>query len=185
VPRTLVATPGRSGSVAAKAPVPGWHHALCVYTGRLHRTVGRTCSQTTAQSHPISRGVCTLRGTPIPDHPGRERRISWPTTSPEATKGTGPYPNQDYLTRSVIARPPHRPTDLGHATQARLQHRHHTVSSLREHLRVIAEITQPDVIHAILEHRTQRNPTADTARAPPVKAQVRKVSVANTDSLTA
>ena len=28
---------------------PGWHHALCVYTGRLHRTVGRTRSQTTGQ----------------------------------------------------------------------------------------------------------------------------------------
>ena len=51
--------------------------------------------------------------------------------------------------------------------------------------RVVADITQPDVIHAILEHRTQRHPTADTARAPPVKAPVRKVSVANTDSLTA
>ena len=54
-----------------------------------------------------------------------------------------------------------------------------------EHLRVIAEITQPDLIHAILKHRTERHPTADTARAPPVKAPVRKVSVANTDSLTA
>ena len=89
VPRTLVATPGRSGSVAAKAPVSRWHHALCVYTGRLHRTVGRTRSQTTAQPHPISRGVCTQRSTQSQDHTSREGRIRWATTSPKTTKGTG------------------------------------------------------------------------------------------------
>ena len=58
------------------------------------------------------------RGTQIPDHPGRERRFSWPTTSPEATKGTGPtgpYPNQDYLTRSDIAHSDTlQQTPLGH-----------------------------------------------------------------------
>ena len=166
------------------------HHALCVYTGRLHRTVGLTRSQNTAQPHPISRGVCTLRGTQIPDHSGRESRISWSTTSPEATKGTGPYPNQDYLTRSDFARPPHRPTDLGHAPCDGPLKRVFNIDITQcphcgERLRVIADITQPDLIHAILKHRIERPPTADTARAPPVKAPVRKVSAAKTDSLTA
>ena len=54
-----------------------------------------------------------------------------------------------------------------------------------ERLRVIADITQPDVIHAILEHRTQHNPAAHTPRAPPAKASARTPSAGNRDSLSA
>ena len=54
-----------------------------------------------------------------------------------------------------------------------------------ERLRGIADITQPDVIHAILDHRTQHNPAANTPRAPPAKASARTLSAGNRDSLSA
>ena len=54
-----------------------------------------------------------------------------------------------------------------------------------ERLRVVADITQPDLIHAILDHRTQHNPAANTPRTPPAKASARTPSAGNRDSLSA
>ena len=187
VPRTPVSTPGRSGSVATQTPVSRRYYTLCVYTGRLYRTAGCTRSQTPAQSHPISWGVCPQRCTPIPHHPGRERRFRRPTTSPKTAQRPCPTPTPIKANSPDQTSPDQPIAPLTWAT--RLKRVFNIDITLCPHcgerLRVIADITQPEVIHTILEHLKQRPSAADTARAPPAKAPGRATPAENPNSLSA